>query len=183
MESQNELLNNIKNEIDNNIQNSNREELRKKLRQKINSKSYMRNSNNVKKNIKQDTQNIDNVAIQQALKNLSSTDPKIQKQLKKKLGNINKNDLFENINNVRNELLNELNDEQKTEYLLKTLFKDGNPTLNNQQKIKKDLHNIILNQNNNPKIIEEKKNNNNIDDDEFENLEEIGSDDSSDEKE
>ena len=156
----------------NNEKKLSRDELRKKLRQKINSKSYMRNSNHIKKNIKQDSKNIDSVAIQEALSKLQTNDPQMKKQLKKKINGLTKNDLVNNIENVKKELIDKLPENEKKEYLLKEFFKDGNPNLENQLKLKKYLHDTILNYQNQ---------NQNNEEDEFENLEEVNSDESGDE--
>ena len=158
----------------NNEKKLSRDELKKKLRQKINSKSYMRNSNHIKKNIKQDSKNIDSVAIQEALSKLQTNDPQMKKQLKKKINGLTKNDLVNNIENVKKELIDKLPEDEKKEYILKEFFKDGNPNLKNQQKLKKYLHDTILNYQNQYK-------NQNNEEDEFENLEEVNSDESGDE--
>ena len=158
----------------NNEKKLSRDQLKKKIRQKINSKSYMRNSNHIKKNIKQDSKNIDSVAIQEALSKLQTNDPQMKKQLKKKINGLTKNDLVNNIENVKKELIDKLPEDEKKEYILKEFFKDGNPNLKNQQKLKKYLHDTILNYQNQYK-------NQNNEEDEFENLEEVNSDESGDE--
>ena len=95
----------------------------------------------------------------------------MKKQLKKKLGKTNNKNLMENINNMKNNILENLSEDQRNKYILKQLFKEGNPTLEKQQEIKNNLHKIIL----------ENQKKNTIDEDEFENLEEINSDESCDE--
>lgn len=171
----NQLVNDFNKETKNNNEKKlSRDELKKKLRQKINSKSYMRNSNHIKKNIKQDSKNIDSVAIQEALSKLQTNDPQMKKQLKKKINGLTKNDLVNNIENVKKELIDKLPEDEKKEYILKEFFKDGNPNLKNQQKLKKYLHDTILNYQNQYK-------NQNNEEDEFENLEEVNSDESGDE--
>ena len=125
-----------------------REELRQKLRKKINNKSYMRKSNNIK------TQNpnkemLDNKNVQEALQKLSSNDSKTNKKLKKKLNNNNLFNDKKSLDNIKNELLNQFNDKDKFEQFFNTV-----------------LH---QNQNQNNEIIEN---------DNYENLEEVDSDES-----